>query len=49
MSGSSGIQSRTEWTYEGVEESIDVGRIKIARVITNDLTSVSSLEVITLG
>ena len=41
----SSMMARVEWTYESEEQTIDSGRMTVVKAITNDLTSVESVEV----
>lgn len=44
--GESGVQLSTSWAYQSAEAEIDSGRITVVKAVTNDLTSVESVEVV---
>lgn len=43
--GANGVQTKTTWTYESTEQTIDSGRMNSVKAITSDLSSVISFEV----
>lgn len=40
------FMARVSWTYESAEAEIDSGRMVVVKAVTNDLTSVESVEVV---